>query len=182
MKWMIRGVFAFVLLFGLAMGVGYFISPALTVERSAAIRATPDIVFPYMNEMDKLHSWSPWYLRDIDAQVIFSGPEAGVGAEAAWDSAKEGIGFQTITDSAEESFVRTQLNLGGREGLGTYAIEPTEDESGSTVLVIIEGELGGFPYVQRLFKPFYRSRFESNIDQSLDMLSALIARETEASN
>ncbi len=180
MKWIIRCVFAFILIFGLAMGAGYFVNPSLTVERSAAIAASPDQVFPYMNEMGKLHSWSPWYLSDIDAQVIFSGPEFGVGAEAAWDSAKDGIGFQTITDSAENSFVRTQLNLGGRDGLGTYAIEPTEDENGSIVLVIIEGELGGFPYIQRVFKPFYRSRFEADIDQSLDVLSELIVRESGA--
>jgi len=181
MKWIIRGIFAFMTLFGAAMVAGYFVNPALTVERSAPVTAAPSVVFPYLNDIGKLQSWSPYYLRDIEAQVIFSGPEAGVGAEAAWDSAQGGIGFQTIIDSAPDRFVRTKLNIGGREGFGTYAIEPVdEDEAGSIVLVIIEGDMGGFPYIQRVFKPFYRKGFEGEIEQSLDILSALIARDPDA--
>ena len=77
--------------------------------------------------------------------------------------------------------MRTKLNIGGREGFGTYAIEPVdEDEAGSIVLVIIEDDMGGFPYIQRVFKPFYRKGFEGEIEQSLDILSALITRDPDA--
>jgi uncharacterized protein YndB with AHSA1/START domain len=70
------------------------------VERSATIKATPEKVFPLIND---LHNWPRWAPQDREDPMMkrtFAGAESGVGATSAWSgSGTTGKGRMTITGS-----------------------------------------------------------------------------------
>jgi uncharacterized protein YndB with AHSA1/START domain len=70
------------------------------VERTATINATPDRVFPLLNDFRKWKSWSPWEDLDPAMKRKHSGASAGRGAVYEWDgSRKVGRGRMEITES-----------------------------------------------------------------------------------
>ncbi len=79
------------------------------VERSATINATPDRIFPLINDFHRWSAWSPWEKLDPDMRRTFGGPPAGVGSSYEWDGNKKaGQGRMEITESSPS---RIRLNL-----------------------------------------------------------------------
>lgn len=173
MAWFIRGIFLLLLLFAIAIGAGAFMEPRLYVERSAFIDHEDFVIFPYMNDLSKAHSWSPFFLTDTDADVVFTGPPEGVGQAVAWRGSKSGTGSQTILDSQQDQMVRSSVTIGGREGEMLIAIQQAE-QGGTHILLSYETELGGFPFMDRLMKPITEKEMEANFDQAMDVLDELI--------
>jgi uncharacterized protein YndB with AHSA1/START domain len=70
------------------------------VERSITIKASPEKVFPLI---DDLHNWPRWAPQDRDdptMKLTFAGPESGTGATSNWrGSGNTGKGRMTITES-----------------------------------------------------------------------------------
>lgn len=82
------------------------------VERSIAIAAPAEKIFPYLNEARKMNDWSPWAKLDPQMKQTYEGPEAGVGAIASWaGNSKVGEGRQTITESLPNQLVRARLDF-----------------------------------------------------------------------
>lgn len=81
------------------------------VERSIAIAAAPDAVFPHLNNLRAAHAWSPWVKMDPDAAFAFEGPAEGVGAASTWSGARTGAGRQTIVESRTNERVRMRLDF-----------------------------------------------------------------------
>lgn len=104
------------ILIGLVVVIGVILiiaalKPAdYTVSREITINAPADKIFPYINDAKKMDSWNPWTEVDPNAKMTFSGPEAGVGAKASWDSKGQlGVGSATVIESVPNSVVKTQL-------------------------------------------------------------------------
>ncbi len=82
------------------------------LSRSAKISASPERIFPHVNDLHKWEAWSPWAKLDPNAKNSFSGPGAGVGTSLAWEgNCKVGTGKMTITDSQPSSIVRFRLDF-----------------------------------------------------------------------
>jgi hypothetical protein len=78
--------------------------------RELAINATPEVIFPYINNPKKAEEWMPW--KDSDPQMVatYSGPEEGVGATSSWDSPGQmGSGEAKVIESILNQSVKTQL-------------------------------------------------------------------------
>lgn len=179
MKWIVRFILLILVLFGLAMLVGWRTSSELNIERSRVINADSFDVFPYMNDLRSFDKWSPW--KDLaQGSFVVAGPVSGEGQELAWQSEDPaiGTGSQVIIESYEGSFVRTELNLAGRIVTGTYAIEELE-EGQVSALIAIESDLGGFPFIQRLFKGVMAKKTEAQFDRALADLDALVQADLE---
>jgi hypothetical protein len=56
----------------------------LHVQRSLAMRGTPELVFPYANDFRKFTTWIPWVELDPNQTVEYSDPSSGVGAWYTW--------------------------------------------------------------------------------------------------
>jgi uncharacterized protein YndB with AHSA1/START domain len=70
------------------------------VERSATIKASPEKVFPLINDLHNWPLWAPQDREDPTMKRTFSGPESGAGATSDWSgSGNTGKGRMTITDS-----------------------------------------------------------------------------------
>ena len=82
------------------------------VMRSATIYASPEKVFPHVNELRKWEDWSPWAKRDPNAKSVFEGPAGGIGAVMRWAGNKEvGQGSMTITDSRANESICIKLEF-----------------------------------------------------------------------
>ena len=73
------------------------------VERSTVIDATPDEIFPRIDDFHAWADWSPYEKMDADLRKTYSGPTKGKGAAYAWVGKKAGSGSMEITQSSPPS-------------------------------------------------------------------------------
>jgi Polyketide cyclase / dehydrase and lipid transport len=87
--------------------------PEFEVSRSMTMAASPDKIFPHVNDLHAWHDWSPWAQIDPNAKTTFEGATAGTGAIMRWasDNMKVGQGSMTITESRPNELVRLQLDF-----------------------------------------------------------------------
>jgi hypothetical protein len=82
------------------------------VERSATIQASPERIFPFINDLHRWQSWSPYEKKDPAMQRSFEGPDAGPGAAYAWNGNKDiGSGRMEISHSSPSSRVEIKLDF-----------------------------------------------------------------------
>jgi hypothetical protein len=101
------------------------------IERSALMTATPAVIFPQINNLQKWPTWSPWAKLDPNAKNTFSGPAEGKGAVFAWAGNREvGEGRMTITESKPNELVQFHLEF----------FKPMEGTSETTFKLTPEGD------------------------------------------
>lgn len=82
------------------------------VERSATIQASPERIFPLLNDFHQWGKWSPWEKIDPGMKRTFGGPESGVGSSYDWEgNGKAGKGRMEITESQPSSRVLLDLDF-----------------------------------------------------------------------
>ncbi|NNE57814.1 MAG: hypothetical protein HKN36_06865 [Hellea sp.] len=177
MKWLFRIFGVIIGLFLLSVFVGLFISSNLSVERSSEVYAIPEDVFPYLSDLESHAIWAPWQGPNNEDKYLVGGSDEGVGQQAVWTCDDEDClpGMQEITVIQYPEFVQAELNLNGRPINATYALMGDENNDGSvTVLLKVDMEVGGFPYVQRLFKFQERKALSNRLDLALVQLETLL--------
>lgn len=97
-------------------GAAYLLPRNVIVERSIAIDAPPEDVFPLVNSLKRGTEWSPWLTRDPETKLTFEGPDEGVGARMAWlsEHPQVGSGKQEIVASTPNERVETALDFGAQ--------------------------------------------------------------------
>jgi uncharacterized membrane protein len=176
MKWVFRAIFLTLAIFLIIMVVGATRPDSLTVEREVTIDSAPEDVFYYINDLSVHPDWSPWI--SLDDEEVAGGPSSGQGQTLGWKSIDGQFNQQTIIESLEGAFVRTELMQGGQTSLVTYAL--TEGDGGHTdVMMSKEMQLGGFPFVQRIFTARFKGDTDKNLTQGLTALKTLVESEAE---
>jgi hypothetical protein len=103
----------------------------LVVQRSTAIKASPEKIFALINDFDQWGAWSPYEKKDPAMKRTRSGPPKGKGAIYAWDGNKDvGKGRMEIADTTPSSKVTINLDFEKPfEGHNTvtFSIEPKGD-------------------------------------------------------
>lgn len=70
------------------------------VQRMVSIKASPEKVFPLINDLRNWPRWAPQDREDPSIKRIFSGTSNGVGATSRWSgSGNTGKGLMTIIES-----------------------------------------------------------------------------------
>lgn len=87
-----------------AIIIGILIAAALRssdfrVERTEVIKASPEKIYPLINDMHQFNTWNPFVKMDPAIKGSYSGAESGRGAAYAWESAKVGTGRMEIVDT-----------------------------------------------------------------------------------
>ncbi|HAF45686.1 MAG TPA: polyketide cyclase [Gallionellaceae bacterium] len=83
----------------------------LHVERTIDIKATPEKLFPLINDFRQWDAWTP-YNKDPAMKKTFSGSASGKGAMYAWEGNKEvGRGEITITDTTPPREIVMALHM-----------------------------------------------------------------------
>ena len=82
------------------------------VARSIVICASPEKIFPLMNDPRAALAWNPFIKADPDIKLAFAGPASGVGARNAWDgNMKVGKGSVEITESIAPERIVLRLDM-----------------------------------------------------------------------
>jgi uncharacterized protein YndB with AHSA1/START domain len=129
----IIGIIAGVLVVGIIGVLAYATTAPDTfaVQRSIAIKAPPEKIFPLINELKTMNEWNPFAKQDPTIRLTYSGPASGKGAANSWDSdGSAGQGRLEITDSAPPSQVTMRLDMAKpMEGHNTivFALQPQAD-------------------------------------------------------
>jgi uncharacterized protein YndB with AHSA1/START domain len=136
----LKFVVALVLLLVVAVVVvGLFLPKKYDVERSITIDAPPEVVFAYLNDLEKWEAWEPFSKSDASIVTTIGEPSAGVGATQSWTS-DGGNGSLTFTMADPDQGIAYDLNFDGYDpafSRMTYAVI-----DGKTVLTwSMEGEI-----------------------------------------
>jgi Polyketide cyclase / dehydrase and lipid transport len=142
---------------------GLLIPKEWTVSRSITIQAAPEQIFPYVNDFQEWHQWSPWNeSKDPSLKFTYSGPATGPEAKQSWTSDNMGEGWMQITSSCQPMGVSydlfidmegNQSNLFGnllfkQRGDGTEVTWTDRGNSGNSWMnrwmsLLIQSMLGG---------------------------------------
>jgi uncharacterized protein YndB with AHSA1/START domain len=103
------------------------------VERSLSIKASPEGIFPYINDLHQHALWSPWEKKDPAMKRAHSGAPSGVGAVYEWEGNREiGQGRMEIVESSPPSgVVMTMHFIKPFEARNTveFTLNPTGDST-----------------------------------------------------
>jgi uncharacterized protein YndB with AHSA1/START domain len=82
------------------------------IERSASIKAAPEVIFAHLNDFRSWGSWSPWEKLDPALQRTYSGAAIGTGAMYAWKGNSDvGSGRMEIVESSPSSKISIKLDF-----------------------------------------------------------------------
>ena len=123
------------------------------VQRSAAIKAPPEKIFPLLNDFQRWETWSPWEKKDPAMKRTFSVVTSGKGAEYSWEGNKEvGEGRMEIAESVSPSRVAIKLDfLKPFEAHNTVEFTLAPQGDTTTVTWAMQGDT---PYLAKIVHVF----------------------------
>jgi uncharacterized protein YndB with AHSA1/START domain len=123
------------------------------VERSLAMNAPPEKIFPYITGLKRWQEWSPYEGRDPAMKRSYSGAESGKGAVYEWDGDKNvGKGRMEVLDETPPNKVVIKLDfIKPFEGHNTAELT-VQPKGGQTV--VTWAMYGLSPFMSKLIGTF----------------------------
>ncbi|PJZ70600.1 polyketide cyclase [Leptospira perolatii] len=119
------------------------------VQRTASIKAPAEKIFPLINDLHAMQTWSP-FERDPAMKRTYSGPAAGKGSVYSWDGNEEvGMGRLEITEATPSSKIALKLDFlkpFEAHNFVEFTLEPKGDATNVTWAVH-----GPVPFVFKIF-------------------------------
>jgi hypothetical protein len=123
------------------------------VQRTASIKASPDKIFPLINDLRRFNTWNPYEKKDPNLKGSYSGAASGKGAVYAFDGNKDvGKGSLVITDASNPHRVSMRLDMLAPFEVHNdiaFSLEPKGDVT--NVTWAMEGRM---PYLAKIFGVF----------------------------
>src|SRR5215470_14369321 len=112
------------------------------VQRMQRINASPEKIFPLINNLHGMNTWNPFSEADPEIKITYTGPESGKGARYEWTgNSKVGQGSIEVIDVAAPSRVALRLDmLKPIEGHNTVVFTLAPNGSGTDVTWAMTGE------------------------------------------
>lgn len=134
----------------IAVAIGGFLTyvalkpGACNISREIVIKATPEVLFPFINNSRKMNDWMPWQDSDPGVKMQYSGPDEGVGSKSSWDSpGKMGTGNAIVIESVQNRSVKTQLTYTKPMEMAQLAeVSLTPVDGGTKVKWSVDGHNG----------------------------------------
>jgi len=124
------------------------------VERSLPLRATPEQIFPLINDFHEWEAWSPWEKIDPAVRRTYDGPAQGKEAVYAWNGNKQlGEGRMEILETQPFSYLRIQINF-YKPFAAQNIIEFRLEDKGATTLVS-QVMFGPCNFISKLMSLFF---------------------------
>ena len=112
------------------------------VQRSIIIKASPDAIFPLINDLQNMQVWSAWEKVDPGMKRTYSGEAIGTGSVYEWEGNKEiGQGRMEIIESAPPSRITIQMDF----------LKPFQAQN--TLEFILQADGGSTRVTQAIFGP-----------------------------
>ncbi len=81
------------------------------VERSVAIKASPEKIYANLQDFNRWVAWSPWEKMDTTMKKTYGGAATGKGATYAWAGDKAGVGSMEILDATPSQALKIKLDF-----------------------------------------------------------------------
>lgn len=148
--YILGGLAALVLLLAL---IGLLLPRRYRVERSAVIKAKPEVVFAQVADLRAWKNWGVWFERDPQMQLAYSENTTAVGGWSEWKSQSQGNGRATLTRLTPPTEAEYSLQFEGMgfASTGSFTLIPRPD--GVRIVWVDTGDLGLNP-VSRWFGLF----------------------------
>ena len=144
---------AVAILIAALLGIAATKPNAFSVQRATTINASPEKIFPFINDFHTWNSWSPWENIDPAMRRTYSGEADGTGAIYEWQgNNKVGTGRMEIKSALPSSKVIIKLDfLKPMEGHNTaeFTLEPHGDSTNVTWAMY-----GPSPFASKVFQVF----------------------------
>ena len=111
-----------------------FKSDEMYVSREMVILASPEALFPYINNTQKSYEWMPWAEGDSGIEIKYSGPLEGIGAKASWNGKQMGVGTSEVVESIANKVVKTKLEYTKPFEMSQFAEISLTQSTGSTLV------------------------------------------------
>lgn len=166
----------------LAVGIVVVLALAATkpdsfrVERSLAVKAPADVIYPLIANFHFWTGWSPYEGRDPAMKRTFGGTDQGKGATYAWDGNNNvGAGRMEILEANTPSKIRIKLDF-ERPFEGHNTAEFTFAPQGDATLVTW-AMYGPAPFMSKLMQVFMN--FDNMIGKDFEAGLASLKKLTE---
>lgn len=124
------------------------------VQRSTTIKASPDKIFPLINDFQAWKAWSPYEGKDPAMKRSYSDPSSGKGARYAWEGDHNvGQGSMEIADTAPPSKVVLKLDFVRpfeAHNIVEFTLAPKGDMTDVTWAIT-----GDTPYLSKIIHVFF---------------------------
>ncbi|HLB52574.1 MAG TPA: SRPBCC family protein [Chlamydiales bacterium] len=173
----IKVIFILSLLIAAAWSFGAWLIPdEWTVSRSITIQATPEQIFPYLNDFHMWNKWSPWnQSKDSSLTFTYTGPVAGPTAKQSWTSKKMGEGWMQIAAACPQMGVSYDLfiDMGGKESylFGNLLFKKMDDR---TEVTWTDRGSSNHSWVNRWMSLMIQSMLGKELDTGLASLKVLV--------
>ncbi|MBX2979229.1 MAG: SRPBCC family protein [Flavobacteriales bacterium] len=120
---------------GLVMLLGVAGPEHYRYERSIALSASPEVVYPYLSSLSAMDAWSPWNDLDPAMKKSYEGQDGAVGSIQRWEGNElVGKGEMRLDSLAPGHLVKLELKFfAPRTSRSDVLLELREDGTGSTV-------------------------------------------------
>jgi hypothetical protein len=82
------------------------------IVRSAVVNATPEAIYPQINDFHHWEKWSPWAKLDPQQKIAYDGSPLGPGAIMSWSGDnKVGAGRMTIRESRQNERIGIKIEF-----------------------------------------------------------------------
>ena len=82
------------------------------IERSAAIQAPPEKIYPLIADLQAMNRWNPFAQQDPSIKIAYGSVTSGKGANYSWDSTGDaGKGHMEIVDTVPQTSVAMRLTM-----------------------------------------------------------------------
>ena len=156
--------------------VAFALPKTVFVQRSIAINAPEQDIFPYLNDFRKINQWSPWAARDPDMRFDFSGQPEGVGARMQWssDQGNVGEGAQEIVESEPGKLVVVKIDFDQQSSASArYELRPAG--AGTRLTWRLNADVGNNP-IERWTGLLFDRRVGKDFEQGLARLKELVEK------
>lgn len=174
MKWIKRLIIGLVGIVVVFAGVGFLLPGTVHVERSVAINAPADKVFPYVTDFRKFNKWSPWAQVDPTTKYVFEGETGEPGAKMSWTSEHPNVGAGSQTILAVDPNKRVEVELDfGDQGTATAFYSLVPSGTATEVTWGFDTDLGSNP-LARYFGLMFDAWIGADYEKGLASLKMLV--------
>ncbi|EOQ90217.1 polyketide cyclase/dehydrase and lipid transport [Leptospira yanagawae serovar Saopaulo str. Sao Paulo = ATCC 700523] len=146
------------------------------VERSITVNATPNKVYPLLQNFAEWEKWSVWASLDPNQKVSVTGEPGKPGHKQEWDGPINGKGSMTI--DAAESNVFLKMNLVFEEPQPMVATSKFELKPEGTKTIVIWHNEGALEYpIGRFFGLFLDSMLGKDFETGLAKLKEVVEKQ-----
>lgn len=154
--------------------VGVMLPKEYGLERSIVINASPEAIFPYVNNLEKNKEWSPWEEEDSTIKETLGEIKEGLGATSSWESENSGSGSMKIVESVPYSLIVNELDFGEMgTATGKWTFEVVEN--GTKTTWFFDGEATDIG--SKIFGAMIGSFMGPQYEKGLKNLKAIVEKE-----